>query len=109
MRGCRYKFDNIGSKVKTLAKVTCWIGMAFSAIYGIVLIAMNQAILGLLVIVLGAFGSWLDSLALYAIGESAENSAIAANLIVKMDMERSRQTNNQSTAGVEPTAGSNEA
>lgn len=43
---------------------------------------------GLLYLILGPLLSWLGSLGLYAIGEAAENSAIAANLAVKADMER---------------------
>lgn len=49
---------------------------------------------GFMVLIFGSVGSWLSSLGLYAVGEAAENSAIAANLAVKADMERERQKNN---------------
>ncbi|MBQ4451790.1 MAG: hypothetical protein II912_05395 [Clostridia bacterium] len=92
-------FNNVGSKCKTLAKVLCWIGIAFSIIWGIVMMAASalrvqgsgsgiMVLYGLLVMILGSLASWLSSLSLYAIGEAAENSAIAANLAIKADKER---------------------
>lgn len=49
---------------------------------------------GFMVLIFGSVGSWLSSLGLYAVGKTAENIAIAANLAVKADMERERQKNN---------------
>ena len=65
-------FDNVGSKCKTLAKVVCWIGIIFAVIYGILLIANGNAVVGIVTAVLYALVSWLGSLSLYAIGETAE-------------------------------------
>ncbi len=83
-------FENVGSKVKTLARVVCWIGIIGSIIGGIAIMAQgeNLFLVGILSAVLGSFFSWIGSLSLYAIGEAAENSAIAANLAIKADMER---------------------
>jgi len=36
-------FDNIGSKIKTLARVICWIGIIVSIISGCVLMVQNEA------------------------------------------------------------------
>ena len=69
-------FDNIGSKVKTMATVICVLGMIASVILGIITIIGGQFLIGLLTTVIGAFISWLSCLALYAIGESAENTEI---------------------------------
>ena len=75
-------FNNVGSKVKTLAKVVCWLGIIASVISGITLIAGGAQngnvgggfLAGVLTIALGAFVSWLGSLPTYAIGEAAENA-----------------------------------
>ena len=93
-------FTNIGSKCKTAAKVLCYTGIALSVVTGLVLIILSAlvrtgsaqlAVNGIIVLIFGCVGSWLGSLGLYAVGEAAENSAIAANLAVKADMERERQ------------------
>ena len=86
-------FENVGSKVKTLAKVVCWIGIIASVIGGIAMATQGGMLIliGILTAALGAFFSWLGSLSLYAIGETAENSAIAANLAAKADMEREKE------------------
>lgn len=93
-------FDNIGSKCKTVAKVVCWIGIIGSVIVGFVLITTGLNLsggaselylaLGLLTLAVGSLISWLSTLALYALGEIAENGAIVANLAVKADMERQK-------------------
>ena len=76
-------WSNIGHKIKTLAKVICWIGIVLSVIAGIAVIAGGSAVrsygytyntgsttlTGILVIVLG---SWLGSLTMYGFGELVE-------------------------------------
>ena len=94
-------YKNVGSKCMNLAKFVCVLGIIGSAVYGIVLIVLGAdargdqqvslILSGLLVMILGSVASWLSSLGLYAIGEAAENSAIAANLAVKADMERQKE------------------
>ena len=95
-------FNNIGPKCKTLAKALCYIGIALSVISGLIMVFAGglsfsgsvgtlMAVYGLLVMILGSLGSWLGSLGLYALGEAAENSAIAANLAVKADMQREQE------------------
>lgn len=84
-------FDNIGSKVKTMAKIFCWLGIIGSIITGIALIIngtqyryqQGTVLYGVLVIIAGSFLSWLSSLGLYAIGESAENSRICAEILAE--------------------------
>lgn len=81
-------WNNIGHKIKTLAKVICWIGIVLSVLSGIVLIAGgstvqsygytyntgNTVLAGILVIVLGVLGSWLGSLTMYGFGELVERA-----------------------------------
>ena len=92
-------FTNVGSKCMKLAKVVYWLGIVLCVVLGIVMILTSGSagsdqekttmlLSGLLYLILGPLLSRLGSLGLYAIGEAAENSAIAANLAVKADMER---------------------
>ena len=87
-------FDNIGSKIKTLAKVVCWIGIIGSIIAGIAMIATMGSVgvlSGLLTIVLGALLSWVGSFVLYGFGEMVENSDIRTELAVKAEMGKKEE------------------
>ena len=65
-------FNNVGSKCKTRAKVVCWLGIIVAVVYGILLIANGNAVVGIVTAVIYGLVSWLGSLSLYAIGETAE-------------------------------------
>lgn len=89
-------FDNIGSKVKTLAKVLCWIGIIASIIGGLIILGTSRGVAagvisGLAVIILGSILSWAGSFVLYAFGDAVENIAFIANLTAKADMEREQR------------------
>ena len=70
-------FQNIGKKIKTLAVVVCWIGIAGSVIGGIVMCAVGADLsggdlligLGLPLIFLGPLFSWIGSFVLYGYGD----------------------------------------
>ena len=95
-------FDNIGAKIKTLAKVVCWTGIVASVIWGISLITAGAAtrnggaivLSGLLVIVLGALASWVGSFLTYGFGEMVENSDIRTELAVKEAMKKRKSKAN---------------
>ena len=87
-------FDNIGSKIKTLAKVVCWIGIIGSIIAGMAMIATMGSVgvlSGLLTIVLGTLLSWVGSFVLYGFGEMVENSDIRTELVVKAEMGKKEE------------------
>ena len=97
-------FDNIGGKCKAIAKGLCWTGIILSCLCGLIMIiagffsvggsgSLYLVLYGFLVMIVGSVSSWLSSIGLYAIGEAAENSAIAANLAIKADLEREQQRN----------------
>lgn len=70
-------FDHIGSKIKTLAAVICWLGIAASVIAAISIWATTHAFFsGLITLVCGCLGSWIGSFTLYGFGELVENSTI---------------------------------
>ena len=74
-------FDNIGEKIKILAKVICWVGIIASVVAGCVLMGMAGD-LGILLLLLiasvGSLLSWVSSFVIYGFGELVSNSAIIA-------------------------------
>lgn len=67
-------FKNIGTKIKTMAKLLTAFGIAGSVIVGIVVIAfdVDLALIGLGIMVVGSLVSWLGNWVLYAIGDTNE-------------------------------------
>lgn len=78
-------YDNVGSKVKTLASISCTIGIIASIITGVTTIIAGNVLGGVLTCAIGAFTSWLASLALYAIGHTAENTDKILKRLKNMD------------------------
>ncbi len=86
-------FQNIGKKIKTLAKVLCWIGIIGSIIGGVIMVISGAAILdydaasgaaaimsGVLTAVLGTLFSWIGSFMMLGFGEIVEKvNEIAEN------------------------------
>ena len=78
-------FDNIGKKIKNLAKFVCWTGIGCSVIVGLVFwvlgVAKNAGAIvffeGLGIAIGGSLASWIGSFATYALGELAENSQLS--------------------------------
>lgn len=86
-------FDNIGSKIKTLASVICWLGIIGCVLCGIALmIAIRRFgfLIGLFIIIFGSLFSWISSFVLYGFGEIVENSDIRTELAVKSEMQQNR-------------------
>lgn len=74
-------FTNIGSKIKTLAKILAWIGIIVSIIIGIryVILGIENlqsefVVLGFLCTLIGSLLSWISSFCLYGFGQLVENS-----------------------------------
>ncbi len=74
-------FNNVGGKIKAIAKVVAWIGIVICVIYGFVLLVSveDMALVGLIVMTVGSLLSWVSSLVLYGFGELIDNSAVIAN------------------------------
>ena len=72
-------FNNVGRKLKDVASIFTFIGIAFSVILGILMIKPFGFLLAVLVIAVGCFASWISSIGMYAFGELVENSAIIAS------------------------------
>lgn len=69
-------FENIGSKLKMVAKAMAYLGIGASVLIGIIVMFANDdtPIPGLLIIALGCFGSWASSLGMYGFGHLIENT-----------------------------------
>lgn len=67
-------YDNIGRKIKTLAKVDFIVLTILSVIAGIILIASDEDLIltALLVFVLGPLVAWISSLLTFGFGELIE-------------------------------------
>lgn len=69
-------FDNIGAKIKTLATVSCWVGIAASLIGSIVLLIEGELLTAMLTAVSGPLVSWVGSFVLYGFGELIETNVM---------------------------------
>lgn len=70
-------FTNIGSKIKKLAIVVCWIGIVFGVVSGIIeiLAGGSQNILtGIVTMLIYPLFSWLGSFLVYGFGELIETN-----------------------------------
>ncbi|MBR3885592.1 MAG: hypothetical protein IKJ33_03910 [Clostridia bacterium] len=69
-------FDNIGGKIKILAKVIAVLGIVFSIIIGIYYMTMGKEYLvyGLTVAIVGSLVSWISSFFAYGFGELISNT-----------------------------------
>ena len=75
-------YDNIGGKIKGLAKVIFIIEVIAAVIAGFAIIAIDKylALIGLLVMAVGATAAWISSWFLYGFGELIEKTCeIARN------------------------------
>lgn len=78
-------FSNIGSKIMSLAKFLCWIGIILTFSIGVVLIIIGFdiyspvfVVVGIGASVVGPIISWLSSFVLCGFGRLVENSDIIA-------------------------------
>lgn len=69
-------YDNIGGKIKGLAKVIFIIEAAICVIAGLVLASEDEA--GILLLLLGPAVAWISSWLLYGFGELIEKTSVIA-------------------------------
>ena len=104
-------FKNIGEKMKTLAKVICWMGIIASVIGGVSMMVdcatEITVLLGLLIIELGSMISWVSSLGVYALGEIvlklteiAENTLSVPNVVESVGNTQVKKEIKSKTEGV---------
>ncbi|MBE6917110.1 MAG: hypothetical protein E7470_04295 [Ruminococcaceae bacterium] len=66
-------YEWVGTKIKSLTKIICGIGIAVSVIGGVVLIFTANFLTGIIVAVVGALSSWISGFMLYGYGEIVDN------------------------------------
>ncbi len=85
-------FENIGEKIKALARVLCWMGIIFSFIMGMFTLG-EDVFIALCYLVLGPVISWTGSFFLYGFGTLVKNSEKStAYLKYLADLERKRES-----------------
>ncbi len=106
-------FDNIGKKIKGLAKVFCVLGIIFSVIYGgwIMIKGFNSPgddlfFKGVLILVAGCLSSWLSVFLLYGFGELIDKTSSIEKMMAyekakKEKEEAERKLNEQKQAAEE--------
>ena len=120
-------FNNIGRKIKVLAKITCWIGIILSIVCGILIIIsdaslpvslpiqesygrsyykfsyrINPILLGIVIIVIGSLASWIGSWITYAFGELVENASSINIKLTKISIPNGSVVNSSSAAEKKP-------
>ena len=90
-------YDFIGDKIKGLAKAIFFVEAIASVIGGLILISIELAIVGILVIILGPLVAWVSSWLLYGFGQLIDNSDIIVTLMKKEAANHSEQKNDIAT------------
>ena len=67
-------FANVGRKIMDLATLVCWLGIILSILTGIIMMAAELVLPGLLIAVVGSVGSWIGSWFTYGFGELLETT-----------------------------------
>ena len=85
-------FDNIGGKIKALAKVVCWVGIIVFCLIGLIIMAAGQSAgaisIGVLTAGIGSLLSWVGSFFTYGFGQLIENSdKLVKAMVVSNDSE----------------------
>ncbi|MBR6509152.1 MAG: hypothetical protein IKT38_00910 [Clostridia bacterium] len=83
-------FENIGNKIKSLAKILCWLGIISSIFITLIMffISANSyeelyIIYGILFLIIGPLSSWINSFFIYGFGELIENSQTIIEILEK--------------------------
>lgn len=94
-------FENIGGKIKTLAKVITFLGIALSVVYGFLLIADENYVGGITTIIVGVLVSWIGSFVLYSWGEVVEDVKRQREVQESISSMLADQINNQANKETE--------
>lgn len=103
-------FNDIGEKIKTLARWVCWIGIIASVIIAFIMFSKVDEVpylqeelykgLGYCFLFVGPLLSWISSLLLYGFGELVDTNSQIVDFINKKDADR-RKENSFVTAAAE--------
>lgn len=86
-------FENIGGKIKKLASILTYVGIAASCIIGIIIMCFAGyfgsicVLIGFLVMFVGSLLSWVSSFLLYGFGELVEDNEVMKKIMLKENPE----------------------
>lgn len=89
-------FNNIGGKIKGLARVFCTISIIIALVVGISIIAIGVGMrnggegiiaLGIAILIAGSVLAWVGSFLLYGFGQLVENSDIRTEIMAQQVLE----------------------
>lgn len=109
-------FDNIGSKIKTVATTIAILGIIGSIIIGSVMIkeandsyypSATETLSGWLVIIVGSLSSWVSSFTLYGFGQLIENTDIISSKYITNASDKTPPSSNgaKKSANLDPCIG----
>lgn len=96
-------FNNIGRKIKALAKIQFIVLAIIDFIVGIVILSVNEYLIaaGLSVMLIGPILAWISSWILYGYGQLIENSdKLAKNVCETQDQIFKDRTNEEKTTEI---------
>lgn len=75
-------FKNVGSKIQTLAKIICWLGIILFVLCGVVMLYAginvtdyNYISSGVILLIVGPISCWASSLALVGFGKLVQDNS----------------------------------
>ena len=95
-------YNNIGKKIKMLAKVICWIGIIASVIFGLFMIAVGSqtyygggaiVVSGFIIMIVGSLFSWIGSFFTYGFGELIDKTCEIEKKMGNCGAKRADPTN----------------
>lgn len=111
-------FNNIGRKIKTLAKILCWLGIIASVLFGIIMVVIGVTVSrpsplqgyvdpigfylggtpgivgGIVIMVVGSLTSWSGSFCMYGFGQLIENSDIRTRVALQQSKKELSEDEN---------------
>lgn len=106
-------FDNSGNKIKAVTKIFCLLGITCSIVFGLILIITGSNIpngdvtivIGIAIMIVGSFMSWVSSLVTYGIGEMIQNSCVQTEIAMRsfqMEETKSASTQRMNSSTIKP-------
>ena len=101
-------FNNIGEKIKSIARLFTWLGIGISIVVAVALFTTEEDLLialGLGVMIIGSLLSWVSSFLLYGFGQLIQNSDILAGRItleevIADEKQKTQELANQTQEGM---------
>ena len=87
-------FNNIGGKIKSIAKICCILGMLIYVAMGVFIAVFSNVMYGVFVAVGGCLVAWLGTVAIYGFGELIETTMDNNHQLRKIEKHLRQKQNN---------------